>query len=802
MSKLAVLPLCPFPTVRENGDDDDDDDDDDGAATTTSSLLIDHGKRPDTTTDLTLENLLTYRAHVRKVRMTARQTKKDCPTPSQNDTHKDVVAAQQFEQWEWFCIHWNLANLWAQKALEENKTRMHSSKWEGESSANAFDQAACAVHVCCEMVTGKYDSDSHKIGTPGRLSFESIKNMTTPDFFQDSPEYITIDFLELWKAFLVAQTQRAVIAQRHLRYFHPEEETKKHASGQVARVCTGAAHMMERVVAHYDTRIVGTTVQAWKQTTNKLVKDWEESARGWALLLRAFADYHQALGDRDGRSAIPRWERALQYLDTLENLSKSQAPSLVGLVKQGKPMLERAIRRAMQQFPRSRRDSRNASKALEDISPLYFCPVSSWLGQYFSEWKEPWKGSAVTVASGRSLKRFKSSRPESIGNQNTLSVPPKTEKANKNASAPQPSADLEHSMEKFRKFLNDARSQSKHLLTIIYSQRDSDNAVMKRLINSNILIREILLEGFFIWGVHVSNKESQGYQVANEVTQFPHVAIWEPRTECLVWRCDGWDSIGDPLLVERFAEALLSHGSYDPYEGLDSALQTSPILGDAKPPTHLVFAGGGFRALLDEAWASRKWVLVNLQNDSTVASHVLNRDVWHDAAVGEIIRENFVFWQKVCIRGYFSLILFCSSPNVTFCKLRQMNATIEGSVYAEIFQVKNYPHVAILNPFTGRVQWRKEGWVPGSTDELTADTFAQAVVNLPDLESLSATRPGLSRQPSEASSQGERSWELLSLLDTWERVSVGTLEDPDDEESHVSVSSFPVEAEDSKLPGL
>ena len=103
----------------------------------------------------------------------------------------------------------------------------------------------------------------------------------------------------------------------------------------------------------------------------------------------------------------------------------------------------------------------------------------------------------------------------------------------------------------------------------------------------------------------------------------------------------------------------------------------------------------------------------------------------------------------------------------------QFNVAVEGRVYSSLFQVKQYPHVAILDPFTGKVVWRKEGWTPGHANELTADTFAEAIVSLPDLEESKAARACLSRSNSAVFSEGEKSWELLSLLETWERLSIG-----------------------------
>lgn len=98
---------------------------------------------------------------------------------------------------------------------------------------------------------------------------------------------------------------------------------------------------------------------------------------------------------------------------------------------------------------------------------------------------------------------------------------------------------------------------------------------------------------------------------------------------------------------------------------------------------------------------------------------------------------------------------------------------MEGRVYTQIFKVKSFPHVAILNPFTGEIVWRKEGWTPGKQDELNAEVFAEKVVDLPPLD-------GVAPSVHSSHSAGEKSWELLSLIDSWERLSVGTSEEMDE----------------------
>ena len=64
------------------------------------------------------------------------------------------------------------------------------------------------------------------------------------------------------------------------------------------------------------------------------------------------------------------------------------------------------------------------------------------------------------------------------------------------------------------------------------------------------------------------------------------------------------------------------------------------------PPTDILFRG-----TLDAARAlgkkTSKWVLVNIQKTTEFASHQLNRDVWSDETLKELIKSHFVFIQQI-----------------------------------------------------------------------------------------------------------------------------------------------------------
>ncbi len=52
-----------------------------------------------------------------------------------------------------------------------------------------------------------------------------------------------------------------------------------------------------------------------------------------------------------------------------------------------------------------------------------------------------------------------------------------------------------------------------------------------------------------------------------------------------------------------------------------------------------------------------KWVLLNVQNQNEFYCQILNRDVWSDDTVKEIVKENFVFIQ---VSGFFiERLYFC-----------------------------------------------------------------------------------------------------------------------------------------------
>lgn len=96
-----------------------------------------------------------------------------------------------------------------------------------------------------------------------------------------------------------------------------------------------------------------------------------------------------------------------------------------------------------------------------------------------------------------------------------------------------------------------------------------------------------------------------------------------------------------------------------------------------RPPFDIMFRGA-FEEARAAAREQSKWLLVNVQDPTEFACQVLNRDLWSDSFVKDIVRESFVF-------------------------LQYGNESSEGKRYLTLYPVKHYPYVAIIDSRTGKM---------------------------------------------------------------------------------------------------
>ncbi|KAI6232070.1 UBX domain-containing protein 7 [Aphelenchoides besseyi] len=83
-------------------------------------------------------------------------------------------------------------------------------------------------------------------------------------------------------------------------------------------------------------------------------------------------------------------------------------------------------------------------------------------------------------------------------------------------------------------------------------------------------------------------------------------------------------------------------------------------------------------SLLQKAREQGRWILVNLQDSSEFACQVLNRDVWSNNPLKDMIKQNLLFWQ-----------VYSDSP--------------EGRRISSYYQQEKYPAIFILDPRTGEL---------------------------------------------------------------------------------------------------
>ncbi|KAG0174540.1 hypothetical protein DFQ30_003958 [Apophysomyces sp. BC1015] len=94
-----------------------------------------------------------------------------------------------------------------------------------------------------------------------------------------------------------------------------------------------------------------------------------------------------------------------------------------------------------------------------------------------------------------------------------------------------------------------------------------------------------------------------------------------------------------------------------------------------RPPFDIMFVGA-FEEARNTARDKDKWLLINIQDPTEFSCQVLNRDLWSDSFVKDIVRESFIF-------------------------LQYSNESPEGKRYLTYYPIKSYPHVAVIDARTG-----------------------------------------------------------------------------------------------------
>ncbi|KAL1204420.1 Plant UBX domain-containing protein 7 [Cardamine amara subsp. amara] len=120
---------------------------------------------------------------------------------------------------------------------------------------------------------------------------------------------------------------------------------------------------------------------------------------------------------------------------------------------------------------------------------------------------------------------------------------------------------------------------------------------------------------------------------------------------------------------------LIDEGAFSPSA---SASPPNDILASLYPtPFHLMFHGS-YQLAKATSFSQDKWLLVNLQSHMECSSLMLNRDVWANEVVSQVIKANFIF-------------------------LQVYDDTTVGRSFCKFYKVKSIPLVLLINPTTGQV---------------------------------------------------------------------------------------------------
>jgi hypothetical protein len=152
------------------------------------------------------------------------------------------------------------------------------------------------------------------------------------------------------------------------------------------------------------------------------------------------------------------------------------------------------------------------------------------------------------------------------------------------------------------------------------------------------------------------------------------------------------------------ARGRSAHTVDDPFLRSDGSAHGDHLAAMFRPPEELV-CRDDFDAAMSAGAREKKWLLVNMQRTGVFACLVLNRDVWGDAAVRELVASRFLFWQ------------------------RDEN-TEDGRRYKQFYPYADVPHVAVVDPRSGErlLVWGGDG------EQIGKDALVNALVDLCDAE--------------------------------------------------------------------
>lgn len=164
----------------------------------------------------------------------------------------------------------------------------------------------------------------------------------------------------------------------------------------------------------------------------------------------------------------------------------------------------------------------------------------------------------------------------------------------------------------------------------------------------------------------------------------------------------------------------------DPFVQSDGSAHGNLLAELFQPPTD-INDDSSFDSVSRRGQQQKKWILVNMQRADLFPCHVLNRDIWADPAVRDMVQAHFVLWQRE-------------------------EDSEDGVQYKRFYFYESPPHIAIIDP---RSRERLAVW-GGDGNPIDKNAFLSSLVDFCDSHSLenAHVHPGAPSSWTRSSSTG------------------------------------------------
>lgn len=176
---------------------------------------------------------------------------------------------------------------------------------------------------------------------------------------------------------------------------------------------------------------------------------------------------------------------------------------------------------------------------------------------------------------------------------------------------------------------------------------------------------------------------------------------------------------------------------------------------------------GSFDHALQHAEMNQQWLLVNIQQNDEFACHALNRDIWNNISIQQLIADKFILWQ-------------------------QQSDTSDAQQYRKYYNITSYPHIAIVDP---RTKQKLAQYQYNHNTKQAAQLFIEYINNFINTEGMPTNTTATTHSNNYINSSGSSAAELVDLTrnnsEEWDDVEL-----TEDEQLQLAIQQSMVDSDD------